>query len=108
MPLFDYACASCGRRTEVFTRSAPAPAVRCEHCGSEDTTRAISTFAIRVPGAAMYSEEFREKTLPFLKSRPGADAVFGGGGESDEAKAHRLTQEIGKRIDRAMGAGPEA
>ncbi len=46
MPIYEFRCASCDRVTSVFTRRVESPAgVTCEHCGSADTSRAISTFA---------------------------------------------------------------
>jgi putative FmdB family regulatory protein len=46
VPIYEYECADCYRRTEAFHRSlsnAKKPA--CDHCGSRSTQRAISRFA---------------------------------------------------------------
>jgi putative FmdB family regulatory protein len=46
VPIYEYHCAACGKRTEAFQRSlrnATKPA--CEHCGSTRTRRALSRFA---------------------------------------------------------------
>ena len=47
MPIYEYRCAACNRRTSVFVRSISAP-VRavCEHCGSPRLTRLMSKFAV--------------------------------------------------------------
>jgi putative FmdB family regulatory protein len=103
MPLFDYRCRSCGAVTEVFVHRMEAPAAAtCGRCASQDTVRLVSRFTFKPSHKAKYSEEFREKTLPFLKSRPGAADLFGEGGESDEAKAFALTEQIGQRVDTAL------
>ena len=39
---------------------------------------------------------------PSLKSRPGAQDYFNQSGESEEAKAYKLTERIGERIDTAL------
>ncbi|TMB68278.1 MAG: zinc ribbon domain-containing protein [Chloroflexi bacterium] len=47
MPIYEFRCSSCRRRTSVFTRSIGAPAgVVCEHCGSSDISRLMSRVAI--------------------------------------------------------------
>jgi putative FmdB family regulatory protein len=47
MPIYEYACASCKRRTSVFVRTASTPVrARCEHCGSARLSRLMSKFAV--------------------------------------------------------------
>ena len=46
MPIYEYHCAACGKRTEAFHRSLQnARRPDCEHCGSGRTARALSRFA---------------------------------------------------------------
>jgi len=104
MPLFDYRCNRCGQVTEVFVRHPgdEHSAVPCAECGSADVTRLVSRFSFKPIRAEKYSEALREKTLPFLKSRPGADEFFAAGGGSEESKAFELTERIGQRVDAAL------
>ena len=47
MPIYEYRCAACRRRTSLFVRSATsAAAPKCEHCGSSKVTRLLSRFAV--------------------------------------------------------------
>jgi putative FmdB family regulatory protein len=48
MPIYEYRCFDCNRITNVFVRSVSSEvgAPKCEHCGSEKTSRAISKFAV--------------------------------------------------------------
>ena len=50
MPIYEYRCLACKRRTSVFVRSVSSP-VRptCEHCGSKKVTRLMSKFAVHRP-----------------------------------------------------------
>jgi putative FmdB family regulatory protein len=46
MPLYEYLCQSCRRKSSFFVRSvfsALEPA--CQHCGSADLRRAVTSFA---------------------------------------------------------------
>ena len=46
MPLYEYRCADCRRRSTVLVRSSTsAPEASCEHCGSGNLTRLISKFS---------------------------------------------------------------
>ncbi len=47
MPIYEFRCDKCRRRTSVFTRSigAGAEAV-CSHCGSREMSRLISRVAV--------------------------------------------------------------
>ncbi len=46
MPIYEFGCKSCKRKTSVFVRSFSPPAqVVCSKCGNSDTVRIFSTFA---------------------------------------------------------------
>ncbi len=50
MPIYEYRCSACRRRTSVFVRSFAAPgSAACEHCGSSDTSRVFSRVAVLRP-----------------------------------------------------------
>jgi putative FmdB family regulatory protein len=47
MPIYEYRCLACRRRTSVFVRSVSAVAKpKCEHCGSAKLVRLMSKFAV--------------------------------------------------------------
>jgi putative FmdB family regulatory protein len=46
MPIYEYQCAECGTRFEKLRPMSQANAsAPCAHCGSSDTSRAISLFS---------------------------------------------------------------
>lgn len=46
MPLYEFRCRDCRRRTTVFLRSMSGTALpSCEHCGSQQLQRLIAPFA---------------------------------------------------------------
>jgi len=52
MPIYEFLCDDCRRRTSVFTRSVSSPvAALCEHCGSSNLSRLISR-VVHVKGEA--------------------------------------------------------
>ena len=47
MPIYEFRCNSCRRRTSVFTRSISSPvSAVCQHCGSSELSRLISRVAV--------------------------------------------------------------
>ncbi len=47
MPIYEFRCNSCRRRTSVFTRSmSAAVSGACQHCGSGDLSRLFSRVAV--------------------------------------------------------------
>jgi len=46
MPIYEYRCQDCSRKSSIFVRTASATvAPACAHCGSQRLERALSTFA---------------------------------------------------------------
>jgi putative FmdB family regulatory protein len=58
MPLYEYACASCGERFEEFV-VRDSEAVTCRRCGSAGVRKLLSAFAVagRRSGAAARAAE---------------------------------------------------
>ena len=94
MPIYEYECAKCHRRTSVLTMrvSEKVDAV-CKHCGSSKLSRLMSRFAMPK------SEEARLEAL----SDP---STFGDLDENDPKSAARVIRRLGKEMGDEMG-GPE-
>lgn len=52
MPLYEYACRTCGHHFEKLVRTFDAPAsIDCPECKSGETGRELSVFAVGADGA---------------------------------------------------------
>jgi putative FmdB family regulatory protein len=45
MPIYEYACDACGKRSSALLASYAAPDPSCPHCGKKRLRRLISSFA---------------------------------------------------------------
>ena len=45
MPIYEYRCAACGKRSSSLLPSYSSPDPACPHCGKSELRRLVSTFA---------------------------------------------------------------
>lgn len=57
MPLYEYECSGCDRRTEVIQRFADDPLTECSECGGE-LKRLISAPAVQFKGTGWYVTDY--------------------------------------------------
>ncbi|NLI33881.1 MAG: zinc ribbon domain-containing protein [Deltaproteobacteria bacterium] len=94
MPIYEYRCRACGKKSEFITfRVSEAISGHCQHCGSDQTYRIPSRVRVRL------SEETRLERL--------ADpSRFGGLDENDPKSMARfmktMTQEMGDDLGEDM------
>ena len=93
MPIYDYRCGACRRRSSHLYQTyaaAESAQPRCEHCGSDDLTRMVSRVAV------MKSEESRLEDL--------ADpSALGGVDEDDPRSVARWARKMGEQMGDDVG-----
>ncbi len=60
MPIYEYECLSCGKRTEVLQRMDDAPLAACPSCGAE-VKKLISAPAFQLKGSGWYATDYGGK-----------------------------------------------
>ena len=94
MPIYEYRCRDCRRRTQVLTlRSSEKVDAVCDHCGGTKLDRLISRFALG------RSEESRLDSLADPSSLSDVD-------ESDPRSMARWMRKMGRELGDEVG-GPE-
>ena len=61
MPLYEYECRKCGRRTEKIEPVSGPHLKKCPHCGGK-VERAISAAAIQFKGSGWYVTDYAGKS----------------------------------------------
>src|SRR5262245_43627245 len=57
MPIYEYVCGKCGKKTEVIQRVGEAPLRVCPHCSGR-LKKAISAPAIQFKGSGWYVTDY--------------------------------------------------
>jgi len=83
MPLYEYVCQSCGKKTEVIQRVGERPLKICPHCAGK-LKKAFSAPAIQFKGSGFYVTDYARGTNA---GKSGESPKTGSDSKSSEAKA---------------------
>lgn len=85
MPTYDYVCASCSHRFEIFERMNARGRRECPECGKRSAERAIGIGAgLIFKGNGFYATEYRSGSKPAEK--PAGDGESSKKNPASEAK----------------------
>ncbi|MCC7366883.1 MAG: zinc ribbon domain-containing protein [Chloroflexi bacterium] len=93
MPIYEYRCGACSRRSSLYFQTfsaAERAEPRCEHCGSADVSRLVSRVAI------LKSEESRLEDMSM-------DADLAGVDENDPRSIARWARKMGEQLGEDVG-----
>ena len=91
MPIYEYECPACGKRTSVLTlRVSERVTAKCRHCGAGKLKRLMSRFAMP------RSEESRMESLTDPSN-------FNDVNENDPRSVARLMRKMGKEMGDEFG-----
>ncbi len=62
MPLYEYVCQDCARKTEVLQNLREKPLKICPHCGGKKLKKAFSAPAIQFKGSGFYITDYARGT----------------------------------------------
>jgi putative FmdB family regulatory protein len=92
MPLYEYQCLKCGKRTEVLQRLDEAPLAACPECGGE-MKKLISRPAFQFKGSGWYVTDYAGKkagaeaeSKTEAKSEIKSETKADGGSKSEKPK----------------------
>lgn len=61
MPIYEYACKSCGHQLEALQKLSDAPLTDCPECGGAGLEKQISAAGFVLKGSGWYVTDFRDK-----------------------------------------------
>ena len=86
MPLYEYVCQSCGKKTEVLQGMKERPLKVCPHCGGK-LKKAFSAPAIQFKGSGFYTTDYARGT------NQGKSGTTPPKGESDSKSSESKSSE---------------
>jgi putative FmdB family regulatory protein len=81
MPIYEYRCEACGKRSSTLLGSYSSPDPSCPHCGKPALRRLVSTFATTGSTEVEGDSDFGGGGDDDFGGSGGDD--FGGGGDDD-------------------------
>lgn len=93
MPLYEYQCAACHRRTEVLQRFDDPPLTECPECGGE-LRRLVSAPAFQFKGSGWYVTDYASKSS--ATAGAGGAEKSGSGSETAAAATESAKPKDGK------------
>jgi putative FmdB family regulatory protein len=101
MPLYEYLCAVCGKRSEALQRMGDPPLTACPHCGGA-VRKLFSAPSFHLKGSGWYQSDYARK------SGGGEAAPKPGDGEKPASSASGESGSESKSADAAPPAKPPA
>ena len=108
MPIYEYACDSCDRKTEVIQRVGEKPLRICPHCGGK-LKKAFSAPAIQFKGSGWYVTDYAGARGEQKKKEASADSKEAtgeskAGGEKSEKKEKTEKKEADKKSSKIQNS----
>lgn len=81
MPIYEYACKSCGHQMEAMQKMSDPALTDCPQCGKPELQKLISAAGFRLKGGGWYETDFKggSKKNVADSSVPSCPAASGGG-----------------------------
>ena len=87
MPIYEYACKSCGATFEVFLNSSDKPVKKCEFCNSTKIQKLISNCSFQLKGTGWYATDYANKDKNSGSTSRKKDTDKGAADTKSEAEA---------------------
>ena len=90
MPIYEYACQSCGHEFEAMQKISDEPISLCPSCGENKAKKLVSAPQFKLKGSGWYETDFKDKP-----KKPNADSKSSSGGNNKSEKKTETKEEAG-------------
>ncbi len=95
MPIYEYACTKCGKKTEIIQRMGDAPPAHCPHCGGK-VKKVISAPAIQFKGSGWYVTDYGSGTGKHGFNEQKGESEDSGGEKTEAAEKSEKSEKSDK------------
>src|SRR5689334_10317383 len=103
MPIYEYVCSKCARKTEIIQRIGDKPPAHCPHCGGK-VKKAISAPAIQFKGSGWYVTDYGSGTGRHGSNEQKSESEEKGGEKSessDKAEKSEKSEKPSKKPEKS-------
>ncbi|MCA1581982.1 MAG: hypothetical protein LC796_11455 [Acidobacteria bacterium] len=104
MPIYEYLCQKCGRKTEVIQNHSDPPPKKCPHCGGA-VKKAFSAPAIQFKGSGFYITDYGKGDMGASTGDGSEKSVAEKGEKSEKTEKAEKTENAGKSEPASAAAG---
>lgn len=101
MPLYEYVCQKCGRKTEIIQRHSDKPLTHCPNCGGK-VKKAFSAPAIQFKGSGFYLTDYGRSGAGSRSEKGGAPE--GGSEKAAEKASEKAAEKPAEKTDKKPAA----
>ena len=84
MPIYQYACRSCGHSLEALRKISDEPLKVCPNCNEPELTKQLTAAAFKLKGTGWYETDFKNSGK---KEESGSDKEKASGDKSPDSKS---------------------
>ena len=95
MPIYEYVCESCAKKTEVIQRIGERPLKVCPHCGGK-LKKAISAPAIQFKGSGFYITDYARASKEGGKK----ESESSGESKSEKSESAGKSEKVEKKSEK--------
>jgi putative FmdB family regulatory protein len=70
MPIYAYACSSCGLQKDVMQKMSDTPLTICPECGKETFAKQLTAAGFQLKGSGYYATDFKNPPKAEPKAEP--------------------------------------
>lgn len=103
MPIYEYDCQKCGKRTEVIQGYSDPPLKNCPHCGGKKLKKAFSAPAIQFKGSGFYVTDYGKGDSGPRKKESDSPAKSEASGTTESSGKTESSDKSEKKADSGSG-----
>jgi putative FmdB family regulatory protein len=107
MPLYEYQCKQCGRRTEKIQKFSDPELTVCPHCGGS-LERTLTAAALQFKGGGWYKDLYSSPKPPAAPASGGDASASSGSADISAASASKPSESAAPAASSATAAAPSA
>jgi putative FmdB family regulatory protein len=102
MPIYEYACDACGKKTEVIQGMRERPLRVCPHCGERKLKKLMSAPAIQFKGSGFHITDYAsaDRTAGLKKSE-GEKSDSSSSAKPEKSESAGKSEKVEKKSEKA-------